>query len=416
MPAGRPAPVGGGHPATPPPTAGPRPAIPAGRPGPAAPGVHAAQATAEPPPKAGGPLRDGGLTRAGTHGRGPLPGLAGASARCPRPGSTPRAPTTSRPRWCSPTGSSPAPRPPGPRASGAACAAGRRSRRCPRLVVLPARPGPGRPGVRAGGRGGRGAGARGGGDPSGGLRGRRPRPGPLLRRRPRGGRPAGPARRRAHPRRVATVGVADGRFAAALAARGGAVVPRGGSRTLPRAVPGGDADRPRPARPAAPARPAHPRRVRRSCRRGTCWPGSARTAPALTGWPAGWTTARSPPGRRCPELAVQTELDPPVERVDTAAFAATRAGGAAARAAGPARPGLHPGGDRGADRARRAADPAVAARGRAHPGGDRGPGALAAGRLAVRLGPGAARPAAAPATRSSARPPGSSCCGWSPTR
>ena len=83
--------------------------------------------------------------------------------------------------------------------------------------------------------------------------------------------------------------------------------------------------------------------VRRAAAAGRAGPVRLRTVPARTGSPAGWTTARSPPGRPPPELAVQAELDPPVERVDTAAFAARALAERAARAAGPARPGRAPG-------------------------------------------------------------------------
>ena len=119
-----------------------------------------------------------------------------------------------------------------------------------------------------------------------------------------------------------SVGVADGRFAAALAARAGdGVVPPGGSRAYlaPRPVETLDV-------------PDLPDLLRRL---------GLRTLGAFAALPARDVLARfGPDGARghrlarglddrplaarmpVPELAVQTELDPPVERVDTAAFAA----------------------------------------------------------------------------------------------
>ncbi|HEX6754734.1 MAG TPA: DNA polymerase Y family protein, partial [Mycobacteriales bacterium] len=119
-----------------------------------------------------------------------------------------------------------------------------------------------------------------------------------------------------------SVGVADGRFAAALAARSGdRVVPRGGSRAYLAA---------RPVETlSVPELPDLLRRL------------GLRTLGAFAALPARDVLARfGPEGARAhrlarglddrplaarvpvPELAVQTELDPPVERVDTAAFAA----------------------------------------------------------------------------------------------
>jgi protein ImuB len=120
---------------------------------------------------------------------------------------------------------------------------------------------------------------------------------------------------------LATVGVADGRFAATLAARAGVVVPRGGSRAYLAPFP-----------VEALGLPDLADLLRRL---------GLRTLGAFAALPARDVLARfGPDGARghrlarglddrplaarptAPELAVQTELDPPVERVDTAAFAA----------------------------------------------------------------------------------------------
>ena len=118
-----------------------------------------------------------------------------------------------------------------------------------------------------------------------------------------------------------SVGVADGRFAAALAATHGEVVPRGGSRRYLAPYPVETLD--------VPDLPDVLRRL------------GLRTLGAFAQLPPRDVLARfGPDGARAhrlarglddrplaarpaaPELAVQTELDPPVERVDTAAFAA----------------------------------------------------------------------------------------------
>ena len=118
-----------------------------------------------------------------------------------------------------------------------------------------------------------------------------------------------------------SVGVADGRFAAALASRHGGVVPRGGSRAYLAPYP-----------VEALGVPELPDLLRRL---------GLRTLGAFAQLPPRDVLARfGPDGARAhrlarglddrplaarppaPELAVQTELDPPVERVDTAAFAA----------------------------------------------------------------------------------------------
>ena len=125
----------------------------------------------------------------------------------------------------------------------------------------------------------------------------------------------------ARTRAQCAVGVADGRFAAALAARDGAVVPRGGSRAYLAPYPVetlGVPDLPDLLRRlglrtlgAFAALP--PRDV--LARFGPDGARGHRLARGLDGVPL----AARPP---VPELAVQTELDPPAERVETAAFAA----------------------------------------------------------------------------------------------
>ena len=122
-------------------------------------------------------------------------------------------------------------------------------------------------------------------------------------------------------RATATVGVADGRFAAALAAQQHAVVPRGGSRAFLAPYPVETL--------TVPDLPDVLRRL------------GLRTLGAFAQLPPRDVLARfGPDGARAhrlarglddrplaarpaaPELAVQAELDPPFERVDTAAFAA----------------------------------------------------------------------------------------------
>jgi protein ImuB len=117
------------------------------------------------------------------------------------------------------------------------------------------------------------------------------------------------------------VGVADGRFAAALAARRGEVVPRGGSRRFLAPYPVETLDVPDlpdllrrlGLRTLGAYAELPPRDV--LARFG---PDGARAHRLARGQDERPLQTRRPP----PELAVQVELDPPVERVDTAAFAA----------------------------------------------------------------------------------------------
>ena len=83
-----------------------------------------------------------------------------------------------------------------------------------------------------------------------------------------------------------------------------------------------------------------------------------------------------------PDLVEQTELDPPAARVDAGRVRGEGARRPAAVPARRARAGVHAGGDRGRDRARRAARALLAARPRAHARRARRAGALAARRLA----------------------------------
>ena len=122
-------------------------------------------------------------------------------------------------------------------------------------------------------------------------------------------------------RALCSVGVADGRFAATLAALRGEVVPRGGSRRYLAPYPVETLDLPELAdllrrlglRTLGAFAQLPPRDV--LARFGPDGARAHRLARGLDDRPL---AARLP----VPELAVQTELDPPVERVDTAAFAA----------------------------------------------------------------------------------------------
>jgi protein ImuB len=117
------------------------------------------------------------------------------------------------------------------------------------------------------------------------------------------------------------VGIADGRFAAGLAARNGVIVPRGESRAFLAPFPVGTLDLPEltdllrrlglrtlGAFAELPARDVLAR----------FGPDGARAHRLARGLDERPLAARTP----APELSVQVELDPPVERVDTAAFAA----------------------------------------------------------------------------------------------
>ncbi len=325
------------------------------------------------------------------------------TGRCWPPGCRP----TSRPRCCGPTGWWPARRRPGP----TGCTSGQRRReaqgRCPGAGRARARRRPRRPGLRGGGRRGRGVHpphrdhpARGGAPcppgarratsgatrrwPRGSLErvdARAGRPG--LARRGLGGGGRRPLRRRPG-RRVRRSGAAAG------GVRGGAG--RARSRRFLAPLPVAVLDRGRPGRPrrrwstCSGGWACAPWATWPRCRRPTWWPGSGSTARPPTGWPGASTSARPTPGIPPPVLRVEAELDPPAERVDTAAFVAKsladdlharldHLGLACTRVAHPGR-----------DRARRVARAAVAPRGGADPGGHRRPGALAARRVAQRLG------------------------------
>ncbi len=117
------------------------------------------------------------------------------------------------------------------------------------------------------------------------------------------------------------VGVADGPFAAGLAARSGAVVPPGGAARFVAPFPVATLGRPELAGllvrlglrtlgdlAALPAADVLAR----------FGPEGARASRLARGLDPSAVAARTPP----PDLAVQAELDPPAERVDTAAFVA----------------------------------------------------------------------------------------------
>ncbi len=123
------------------------------------------------------------------------------------------------------------------------------------------------------------------------------------------------------PRVTCAVGVADGRFAAGLAARQGAIVPRGESRAFLAPFPVDTLESPELTdllrrlglRTLGAFAELPPRDV--LARFG---PDGARAHRLARGLDERPLAARTPP----PELSVQVELDPPVERVDIAAFAA----------------------------------------------------------------------------------------------
>ena len=189
--------------------------------------------------------------------------------------------------------------------------------RYPRPGRAHPRSGSRRPGVRARGRRGRGAGA-GGGDPPtrpGGTA--RPRPGGLVRRGAGGGGAPGRPGRRPHRRGGARPGLADGLFAAVLAARRAVAVAPGRHARLPRRA------RRRGARPRARHRPFRPRRPPPPPR--AAQPGRVRRA--------------RPGGRRVPVRGRRRALPPARPRARPPAAAAAAAAGGAHRR-GRARPAV----------------------------------------------------------------------------
>ena len=276
---------------------------------------------------------------------GVVPRLAGGGGRGGR--------STSRPWWCTPTGWWPARRRPGPRGWSAGLRRREAQGRCPEAVLLaddPARdarafePVVGglealtprvevtRPGTCAFAT--RGPSRYYGGDDAladrVGRGARRRAPGP-----PRRSGSASPTGCSPPPR-----GPAAAPGAAAWSSRRAAAPPSsppGRSRPLVEATIAEVAGLPRPhrraRRRAPPARAAHPRRGWPPCRPadvlarfGTDGRAAHRLARGLDARPL---AARRP----APDLAVTAELDPPVERVDTAAFVAVGPGRRAARSA-----------------------------------------------------------------------------------
>ena len=342
----------------------------------------------------------------GADGGGLVPGLAGGR----RPGRVDGDADGPGGGGVRQPGRSPARRRPGPRGSGAGCAGGRRRAAARGSVVVDARPGPGRAGVRAGGRGGRGARAGGGGGPARGCA----RSPPGARRgyfggEARGRRAAGRARRPARARCEAQVGVADGhvRRRAGRAAPGG-IVPRRASRR--RSCAGtacATLDRPGAGRPAAPARHPHPRGLRRAAGAATCWPGSGSTRRCAHRLAARADdrplAARRPP----PDLAVHGRARPAGRAGRRGRVRRPGAGRAAARAAGRRTGWPAPGSAIEAARpsTARSCTGCGATTGVLDAGGDRRPGALAARRLAVRR----------PGRRVADLRRRHAGCGWSPT-
>ena len=176
---------------------------------------------------------------------------------------------------------------------------------------------------------------------------------------------------------AAAVGIADGPFAAGLAAErrarpatGRSVVPPGGTPAFLAPLPVAVLDR------AARPRPSSSTCSTGSgCARWGRWPPcpapdvlarfgcEGQAARRL----AGGLDERPPdPGPAAADLTVSVELDPPADPVDPGRLPRPRPGRGAARPADGRGPGLHPGGDRRRDRARRAARAGVAARGHPH--------------------------------------------------
>src|SRR5215216_5607493 len=150
------------------------------------------------------------------------------------------------------------------------------------------------------------------------------RGGPGDRRGGPGDRQGGPGDRRGGPplgRDGCRVGIADGTFAARLAARHQVIVPPGGSRAFLAPLPVATLDRPdladllvRLGLRTLGDLAALPR-ADLATRFGSEGARAARLASGLDEHPKG---ARRPP----PDLRVTAELDPPADRVDTAAFTA----------------------------------------------------------------------------------------------
>ena len=194
------------------------------------------------------------------------------------------------------------------------------------------------------------------------------------------------------------VGIADGVFAAGLAARAGQLVAAGADAGVPRrrwtiaAL-----DRPDADRPAAPAGHRAPSATSRRCPPATCWPGSASTrrcAHRLAG-------GRRPAPARGPPAAARPGRD---RRRTTSRWSGSTwprsppgrspsgcTSGSAGHGLACTRLGIE-----AVTAARRGAAPGLAARRAAHRGGDRRPGALAARRLADRHGRRRRRPDAGP--------------------
>ena len=290
--------------------------------------------------------------------------------------------------------------------------------RLPRSGRPRPRPRPRRPGLRTRPPGPRGRHAM-GRDRRRGLPVRDPRPFPLPRWRRGAGRPGGRGGREALGQvgvaGAAGVGVADGRFTAEVAARGRP----SGAAEVGRWSPGESAAflapsrcatrhlerrSTRASRPARPPRPAHVGALAALPARDMVdrFGPVGRLAHRL----ASGGDERPPDTRRPPpELAVQAELEPPVPRAwgRWPSWPSKLADDLHARLA--TRPGLHPGGRPGRDRARRAPS-GSGATSAGSPRRHRRPGALAARRVGRRARPadGRHQPAAPGARRGGARP------------
>ena len=303
------------------------------------------------------------------------------------------------PPWsCTPTGWWPPPPRPGPRGSGWASAGGRPSPAAPRLELVDHDPARDARAFEAVAAGGRGLHPPGRADPPRRLLVPHPGPVPLLRGR-RGPGPAGSAGLVADARSAGArrrVGVADGPFAARLAARRRPVV------VPPGATPAFLAPLPRRgARPAEaltdvldPPGHAHPGRPRRPARARPGGPLRLAEGSGPTAWPPGSTTPACPTPATPARPGRQRRARPPGRAGRRRRLRGQAPGRRPARP--PRRAGAWPAPgcwSRPRPSTARSIERLLAPRGGAHRRRHGRPGALAARRLAQRQRPPAAPPA-----------------------